>query len=770
MDDNDSDDDLLANLLSTAQDEKNEEQSKPTDQEVDSDEELLSTLLGTDNDNDSQQPNASSDEKKTDDSNNLTKSKSNTLKELDFNFLDVSDDVGVANETQSPSKRKKPLLVQNNNNDDDDSSDDESKKYFEQQKYTDYGKEIRNLMKIQNSEKNFRSDLKKENNFAGNFTDKSNSSLSKSWKTKVTSTSSSSDKYSLHAPIASNNVKKDVYCDPIFGLRIVNPMISSTELTEKMQGRKAVTISSIKQHLSNVQSTNSQEDWVVAGVLLNKSATKTSIKGSQYTIWKLSDLTAEMNTITVFLFSGAYKNLWKIPTSTIIALLNPSVLDNKENKDLATLSVDSERKVMLLGLSRDVGKCKSMKKNGQPCTAPVNLRHCEYCIYHVKQEYGKFSKRTDLQSNGLSNTLSNLGKNVQTKKPIGTFQQRHPLAQPFIAILGKKDEAQVKKDRERLAMLRGDTKALEKNFDQESNVKSCIGLKKISVELTSQQTKKDYERLNKLRGWSCNSNPMSSSSSQLEEKKTDTKLTISPRLGLGSKAGLIDFSEPILKTHVNKAKLNAIEYVKKFGSFKKINPNQIRPSKDVLNEKGAKRRREEEDVETVDEKTAKKKIVLKNRFQEMLEKKSSHTELIEKHQDEETEQYFRKQLAKERMEEKMLTTFKVPCKAVQCKICNYVAFSSSDLCKKLQHPIKIFDAVKRFFKCGDCGNRTITLDRIPTESCKRCSGSKWVKAAMMDEKRTQLPGSKLSIRGAEEAYIGATITGENLDLLVPEND
>ncbi|XP_014211510.1 protein MCM10 homolog [Copidosoma floridanum] len=782
MSDSDSDSELLASLLSSAAEEDSKpvkpstvtvsEQSK-LDSEPDSDDELLATLLGTDDDN-----GVAKASQKSTDTDASTLSKTNFLRE--YNFLDdTSDDVTeLANKTQTPKKQKKSTLA----NDNADSSDEEDSKYFEQQRYSEYGKDIKRLIKTKESEKEgLSSSFTKENSYSSPAAKTYNPPLSNSFKTKASSSSLSnsfsglsekSDKYSLQAE-ASTPVTKDVYSDPIFGLRIVKPLVSSADLVEKMQGRKPVTVSAVKQHLLNVSSIRVQEDWVIGGVILSKSATRTSVKGSQYCIWKISDLSTEMNTVSVFMFSGAYKYLWKLPTGTAVIILNPTILENKDGKDLATLSVDNERKVMVLGSSKDLSKCRSMKKNGEPCTAPVNLRFGEYCVYHVKQEYGKFSKRTDIQSHGLGRTIGQLGSLGQAKKPpTSLYQQRHPEAQPFVAVLAKRNEVQVKKDRERLAMLRGDAKALEQCRTQ-AKMESMANkrqVKSISVELTAHQTKKDLEKLNKLRGWG---SEYLSPGSQLEKKSTEAKMMLStPKLGNGAKGGFIDFSESTPKSYIHRAKLNALEYVRKNGMIQKLDPNQSQKSKEILRERGIKRRREEEagEGETMAEKVAKKELAVKNRFQEMLEKKSAHMDLVEKHEDEETELYFRKQLAKERMEEKMLTTFKIACKAVQCKICKYTAFSGSDLCKKLQHPLKVFDAVKRFFKCGECGNRTVSLDRIPMETCKRCSSSKWLRAAMMDDKKTQLPGSKLSIRGAEEKYIGATVSGDSLDLLVPEND
>ena len=738
----------------------------------DSDDDLLANLLAS-ADDDEQIPNNTSSSQKL---------PSTALKELDFNFLDdISDNFdeeqpktkqSTSYNKQHPKATNESVLI---NEDCGNSSDEEDKKYFEQQRYSEYGRDIKNLLKSKESENtSLSTNFKKENSFNTsvdkiNTTPKSNkfSKLkadSPSLSNNFNSLLQKSDRNSLQVQASSDNsIHKDVYSDPVFGLRIIRPLISSAELLERMQGRKAVTVSAIKSYLTNASMGNSTEDWVIAGVLLNKSATKTSQKGSQYCIWKISDLSTDMKSVSVFLFSNAYKNLWKIAVGTVVGILNPSVLESRDDKDLATLSVDNSQKIMVLGTSRDLGKCKSMKKNGEPCTAPVNLKFCEYCVYHVKQEYGKFSKRSELQTVAPRRAF---GPTNNALNSTNNFQKRHPEALPFLAIPAKRNEALYKKDCERLALLRGEVKAVEKKV--ENKVTTDKKVKACSVELSTNQVKKDFERLSKLRAWDASKNVTSPPSRQ--ETKPQFKLNLpSPKLGSGVKGGIIDFSDPIPNQFVNRAKLNAIEFAKKNGGFQKSNPNKIRPNKEDLLERGVKRKRQGEESEKIAKETTDKEST-KSKFQEMLEMTSAHSDLIEKRDNEETEQYFRKLETKERMEEKMLTTYKIDCKAVRCGICKYTAFSSSDLCKKLQHPIKVLDAVKRFFKCGDCGNRTVSLDRIPTETCKRCSSSKWVKTAMMDEKRTQIATSKLCIRGGEEKFIGSTITDASLNLLIPEAD
>lgn len=52
----------------------------------------------------------------------------------------------------------------------------------------------------------------------------------------------------------------------------------------------------------------------------------------------------------------------------------------------------------------------SRKKNGGRCTVFVNKNTCEFCVYHLKQEYQKCSKRTELNSFGRNGLMNSSGR------------------------------------------------------------------------------------------------------------------------------------------------------------------------------------------------------------------------------------------------------------------------------------------------------------------------------------------------------------------------
>ncbi|XP_023312028.1 protein MCM10 homolog [Anoplophora glabripennis] len=729
---------------------------------------------------------------------------------------------------------------------DTDSSEDEENR-IQEKKYNEFGRNIKQQLQTTSSSY-----------------DKQQGS---SWKMKSSFISSAQTPISSLSKRSNEPAKRDdIYTDPIFGMRIVKPLISSATLKERMVGREAVPFARINNYL---QTCHKEKDWVIAGVIANKSAVKTSQKGTQFCIWTLTDLKNDIKTISLFLFSKAHKELWKTVVGTIVGVLNPNVLDRKDgSKDEACLSVDNPQRVLILGLSKDFGTCKSLKKNGEQCNAIVNLNQCEYCIYHIKQEYQKCSKRSELQANFVGRGLTALRNKVLGKNEV------FYAGKSYMAIPAKKSKKLEVRDSSRLVSLSGKSTNIISNNKKVKNTNMSKKMNAARLDVSPAQKLRDMELLKKLEGSfgletknsfsgkhsadvslkesknlamnvidkikSKNSIPNTLKdndtsiinelvvskdidSNQTLLNKSDTLegnkqvgenintlhidySSITPTLNASSvynkessketissqsrsnqfsmqqltcrtfaskvsqlkkfQGGLntvIDLNTPITNKLENRAKLNAIKFVQKNGSIKKTDPNSTRTYG---------RKRTIEEVEKSESISKKSKLAdsefISDRFKKMMETTSKHTDLLECRDDEEKEKYFKKLEIKEKMEEKMINTHKVPCKAVQCLKCKYTSFSASDLCKSERHPLKVFDAMKRFFKCGDCGNRTVTLKIIPVGPCKNCQSGNWQKSGMMKDKSVLT--HSLSIRGGEQKFVNSVVTDQNINLLVPMDD
>lgn len=199
----------------------------------------------------------------------------------------------------SPGSNKKSIVHAGET----DSSDDEENKYYENKKYNEYGREIKYLLE-------------------SSATTKDETIAETTWKSPP--------------KIANMRETSDVYTDPVFGIRIVKPLISSTVLKERMIGRQAVPMCRIKKF---TEKEKIDIDWVVAGVIVNKII-KTATSGNQYCIWTLSDLHGDLKTVCLFLFGNAYKEFWKTTIGIVVGVLNPTVFESKAaSKDEVSCNV-----------------------------------------------------------------------------------------------------------------------------------------------------------------------------------------------------------------------------------------------------------------------------------------------------------------------------------------------------------------------------------------------------------------------------------------------
>ncbi|KAK2163131.1 hypothetical protein LSH36_85g07077 [Paralvinella palmiformis] len=190
----------------------------------------------------------------------------------------------------------------------------------------------------------------------------------------------------------------DVISEPLSGMRIINPLVSSVTLKSLMSGRKMIHLSRL--HLK-VNTPDLDSDWVTIAVMVSKSEPRKSVKGNQYSIWRLSDLADCDKVVSLFLFNKVFQELWKTVPGTVIGILNPSIMQSAEKSSFSDLSItiDNPKKLLILGKSKDLGRCKSKTKAGNDCINFVNLQKGEYCTYHVQSAYKKTSaKRSELQS------------------------------------------------------------------------------------------------------------------------------------------------------------------------------------------------------------------------------------------------------------------------------------------------------------------------------------------------------------------------------------
>jgi minichromosome maintenance protein 10 len=77
----------------------------------------------------------------------------------------------------------------------------------------------------------------------------------------------------------------------------------------------------------------------------------------------------------------------------------PGKYAKKKSKDeVASLKLDHPLKLLVLGRSKDYGRCKSIKKDGEICSALINTSVSPVCVYHINIDYKKMvSSRPELK-------------------------------------------------------------------------------------------------------------------------------------------------------------------------------------------------------------------------------------------------------------------------------------------------------------------------------------------------------------------------------------
>ncbi|XP_065178420.1 protein MCM10 homolog [Sycon ciliatum] len=231
--------------------------------------------------------------------------------------------------------------------------------------------------------------------------------------TSTSSSSSSTQRTGSVRQSADDKSVKEIFS----GLHLINPSISSTVMSQRMENRRMIRIP----RLVNEKPSDSQlgDSWVTIGVLIKKNV-KQSAKGTNYSIWTLSDLSSSTANFSLFLFGKAHSEHWKMSECTVVAVLAPGSMD-KAGSDVA-FKIGEPEKLMQLGQSRDAGYCKSVTKAGNKCRSIINKSTCEFCEYHVQAEYRRVSaKRMECQGSSQKPQSKNIMERVIGKNKMVSY-------------------------------------------------------------------------------------------------------------------------------------------------------------------------------------------------------------------------------------------------------------------------------------------------------------------------------------------------------------
>ncbi|KAI1430718.1 hypothetical protein GGR50DRAFT_165589 [Xylaria sp. CBS 124048] len=147
-----------------------------------------------------------------------------------------------------------------------------------------------------------------------------------------------------------------------------------------------------------------EQDIVVFGILASKSEPRTHKDGgnkikekeaadptrTKYMVLTLVDLKWELE---LYLFGSGFERYWKLTPGTLLAILNPNIMPpapNKKDTGRFSLVINSGIDTILeVGLARDLGFCKSVKKDGALCSSWVNSKRTEFCEFHMNLALSK---------------------------------------------------------------------------------------------------------------------------------------------------------------------------------------------------------------------------------------------------------------------------------------------------------------------------------------------------------------------------------------------
>ncbi|KAH6647585.1 hypothetical protein BKA67DRAFT_662363 [Truncatella angustata] len=192
--------------------------------------------------------------------------------------------------------------------------------------------------------------------------------------------------------------------EPYSSTHLSKRILPHNLLTRTFSTRKTLLIKDLLRDViaPDFQLPEVEQDIVVLGIVASKSEPKTHkpMPGTElrekkskfaeeedrgkYMVITLVDLTWQ---IELFLFNTAFSRYWKLQPGTLIAILNPTVMPPPKGREATnkfSLVINSDGDAILeIGTARDLGYCKSVKKDGNLCNSWVNKKRTEFCEFHM---------------------------------------------------------------------------------------------------------------------------------------------------------------------------------------------------------------------------------------------------------------------------------------------------------------------------------------------------------------------------------------------------
>ncbi|GAM88052.1 hypothetical protein ANO11243_060820 [Dothideomycetidae sp. 11243] len=228
--------------------------------------------------------------------------------------------------------------------------------------------------------------------------------------------------------------------EPFSDLHLSNRNIPQDDLESAFEGKEIYTIPRLFKEVKSPEyyPPDCEADYIVFGIISSKSSPRDITSGpkirdsdsssssdKKFMVLQLTDLKWELD---LFLFGTAFTRYWKLKVGTVVAILNPAIMPPRAHeKDSGRFSLKATSngdEILELGVSRDLGFCESIRKDGTQCTTWIDTRSTQHCAFHVGLQIDQArSARMEVNTLFHSGPRTNRGGSPDGRRP-GYIQSR----------------------------------------------------------------------------------------------------------------------------------------------------------------------------------------------------------------------------------------------------------------------------------------------------------------------------------------------------------
>jgi minichromosome maintenance protein 10 len=526
------------------------------------------------------------------------------------------------------------------------------------------------------------------------------------------------------------------------GLRLLDLAVNSSDLDQKMQGKRVFSLQQIAQIKSK---DDIQGDYVVFGCLGAANVRSSSTSKRPMLAWTLTDLSS--SELSVFIFGDAIGELKSEATGHVYALLNPNILHQTSGQfsQGTALSINRPGQVLHIGRAVDFAICKGTRKDGTPCNKIVNLAQTQYCPFHIQGELKRLSSsRQELNTMRVTVRNPNLIPGMTMKS----------LSNGLVASTANQLQSSASRKRSSTAAGNADVqKGVTQGFAKMSSKWSSDDHAKASAACPI-----GMHYINHLKENGAHQ-PISF---RKEEKKEEKDVS---KLGLKLQLAPVDPNNPNAHRKVVQQTTTSPQTADPPGMIL-LNFDGVSFTSGSASNRSAKENIPTSSASSIAASAAPGAPAAKKaRLADVMGITDAELKKAEKAELHFTnssagkaalEEIRRKENARldrlaqqEKMAIHMRDTNSMQVTAWCCPLCNITSQAYPQRCKEQGHRIKKVDATKRFFECGNCKTRTFTLNvQFPSFPCDKCGMRQFHKCGMGKKDYTKDPtGSAFHLAG-----------------------